>query len=335
MLNEKAVKGKIKEHFGTKVILVDAFSTWFSNNCAISIEKDKESESRYIIRLFIYDPELERKFNFIEVSDHSNLAEAKNKLAEIKKKLNGNNPVLAIYSNVEAKSGNFQFKNILKVKLDKVGFFVKPLDILKINRGGYEHVAIYLGNEQVCHISGAEGSTGGLSNKINSPGAKIESWKKFLDRNSIEDITKYHPIIPFKRPEKIIENIKKVVLNGYGKGEYHLTEKNCEHFANKCVYGIDYSDQVEKMKTYIFQGKKIIDLEKEIRESNEFFDSLFSEKLIQEEMQRLNKILQETERLVYSSQSITRFFICEWIKPLSLKYRGRKRMIINAEELCL
>jgi hypothetical protein len=82
--------------------------------------------------------------------------------------------------------------------------YIKPLDIVwvvKKNVMSYYHVCVYLGNKQVCHISG------------NNEGAKIESWDKFIENHVIVlpggggELIKFHPIIPFKNYREIAKQI--------------------------------------------------------------------------------------------------------------------------------
>jgi hypothetical protein len=57
-------------------------------------------------------------------------------------------------------------------------------------------------------------------------------------------LTRFHPIIPFKNHKKIAQQITWAASNDYRQGRYCLANRNCEHFANACVYGINYSEQV-------------------------------------------------------------------------------------------
>jgi hypothetical protein len=52
-----------------------------------------------------------------------------------------------------------------------------------------------------------------------------------------------HPIIPFKSKAKILEHLARTVLSEYGKNQYDLYSKNCEHFANMIIYGLNFSQQ--------------------------------------------------------------------------------------------
>jgi len=66
--------------------------------------------------------------------------------------------------------------------------------------GIYHHVGIYLGNNEVCHLSG------------NNQGVKITSWQDFLKEGTgniviPQEIIRFHPIIPFKNYQEIAEQI--------------------------------------------------------------------------------------------------------------------------------
>jgi len=66
-----------------------------------------------------------------------------------------------------------------------------------------------------------------------------------------KEIVRYHPVMPFKTDERIMEHITKAITNDYGKGEYNVFTNNCEHFADMIVYGIKLSEQLEKIKEKI------------------------------------------------------------------------------------
>jgi len=130
----------------------------------------------------------------------------------------------------------------------------KPLDIVWIKRIHttrlgieYYHVGVYLGNwngdDWICEIDG------------DNKGAKIIKWKDFVkeakDRDCPRELIRFHPIVPFKKHDKIARQITWASENNYRRGEYDLLNKNCEHFANSKVYGIDYSKQIENKKDLI------------------------------------------------------------------------------------
>lgn len=116
----------------------------------------------------------------------------------------------------------------------------KPLDIVWVkclNSSGfrYYHVGIVLGNNQICEFSRKENGT------------RITNWQSFLE-DTTKKIIRFHPIIPFKKYDKIVREITWAVSTNYRGGEYNLLNKNCEHLGNMLVYGIDYSKQIEEKK---------------------------------------------------------------------------------------
>ena len=44
------------------------------------------------------------------------------------------------------------------------------------------------------------------------------------------------------KDEEIINN----ALSHLGEGGYNILKNNCEHFANRCIFGISKSDQIDK-----------------------------------------------------------------------------------------
>ena len=130
------------------------------------------------------------------------------------------------------------YRNFLNNDPDNL---IKPLDIIKTSKEKTIHTGIYLGKEKVVHNLGN--------------GVEIIDWKNFGVRVGHPDtMTRYHPIIPFKKPEKIIEHIAKCVVNS--SWGFDIMKNNCEHFANKCVYGVDLSEHVEMKKASGGQTQK-------------------------------------------------------------------------------
>ena len=99
----------------------------------------------------------------------------------------------------------------------------------------------------------------------------IIGHKNLIGHLNKEELIRYHPIIPLKRPEKIIEHIVKLTALEYGKGEYNLLFQNCEHFATLAVCGFTFSTQVDKAGWFIPDK---VNITKEIKRNNEAFDKL-------------------------------------------------------------
>jgi hypothetical protein len=185
----------------------------------------------------------------------------KNKTKRLETKIQSENPILAVMSDSE-----ISLKDIIKFSvlvnelpsdvINNPDQYLLPLDIVSrpIAKMSFRHYAIYLGNKKVVHITGE--------------GTKCESWDEFYKPTSSSagssyfsffsifssnlsmlggtgNLTRHHPIIPFKKQEAIIEDISKAVTINYGKGTYSITSNNCEHLVNMCVLGINRSGQVD------------------------------------------------------------------------------------------
>ncbi|WNE40114.1 MAG: hypothetical protein GBAus27B_000181 [Mycoplasmataceae bacterium] len=80
--------------------------------------------------------------------------------------------------------------------------------------------------------------------------ARIDSWERFIDGK--HKVICIHPVIHTKNSQLIIEHLKKSLQGEYGKGEYSVISKNCEHFTNLIIYGVNYSDQATKYLLYSY-----------------------------------------------------------------------------------
>lgn len=129
--------------------------------------------------------------------------------------------------------------DIIHTRVNNPERYLKPLDIIKVSEGIYEHAGVYLGRingeHKVCNYS------------KKYEGTKTYSLDRFLKdyRQGNGKITCYHPIIPFKYYQKIARQIAWVNDVNFRANNYSLGDRNCEHFANMIVYGINYSQQVE------------------------------------------------------------------------------------------
>lgn len=109
---------------------------------------------------------------------------------------------------------------------------IKPFDIIKTSKDKTIHTGIYLGSGKVAHNLG--------------DGIKIDDWKNFATAVGHPDtMTRYHPIIAFKKPDDIIRHIAELINQSRS---FDMESNNCEHFANKCVLGLDFSEHVEMKK---------------------------------------------------------------------------------------
>src|SRR6185312_12264713 len=102
-------------------------------------------------------------------------------------------------------------------------------------------------------------------------------------------MVRYHPVIPFKHKNKIIEHIAKSITLRNGSSshskissvspehnsEYNINHNNCEHMVNKCVLGLNFSEYSEKrMGRYT----RKLDISEKLNETNREFDRKYNYK---------------------------------------------------------
>lgn len=91
-------------------------------------------------------------------------------------------------------------------------------------------------------LSAEEKNSFVTGNKLRKkPKIKID-WEIFLTKNP-KELIRYRITVPFKKYEKEIEQIAKAVVTEFGKGNYHMVDRNCEHFVFAISYGVNFSEQ--------------------------------------------------------------------------------------------
>jgi len=203
--------------------------------------------------IFIYPTNHnDSKWGIYPRKEHNSLAYAQSEAQWLKEKLNGDNPILVIHplANDWTSFTNIvcePYVRIDNVVLEGIASIIdfKPLDIAWIRRSAlgndFYHVGVYLGNGELCHIAGG----GSLNPDLR--GVRKCGWDEFLKDGG--PLHRYHPIIPFKHYEDVINQIGWAMFNYFRDGQYCLSSRNCEHFANMLVYGINYSKQVDEKRT--------------------------------------------------------------------------------------
>ncbi|CAB4420350.1 unnamed protein product [Rhizophagus irregularis] len=245
----KPLEQFIKNNIQEKIKDIKYFKTWFNENLAIVIILITGNPfKKYEATLIIHEP-AERMMNRIFIvlkciASDLKLNKIKRKIDIIKKKLNEDNPGIHF---------NFFNNNIIETKLPfdinniNPNEYIKPLDIIKIKRGGYKHVAIYLINGKVCQIDGARGNSGGLFKKLNSGGVRIADWKSFLGDNPGE-------VTSINRSEQV-EKLKRYLIGVKRKENNNIYKNN--------ILDINKSD---KMFTNLKVSRELTIEEKQIIE---------------------------------------------------------------------
>ena len=119
---------------------------------------------------------------------------------------------------------------------------IKPGDIIRVYTGRYYHFGIYIGDNTVIHFAGPDPRTLTDASK-----AKIR--KDSLDHFSMNknlEVRDYsiEEKIRKRSPKKVIEEATSQI----GNAGYDIIYNNCEHFVNKCVFGVAYSTQIDEMR---------------------------------------------------------------------------------------
>lgn len=273
---------------------VERFSTWWSNNIATVVVY---YDSYYRVFLLVYDLVYStyKPAKFPVDNDcnywgrksrgkHSSLSDAEKEAYWLRDGLiwsiseYNKNPILLIhpYSDCSRSFNTFVTSPYVVKKYSTSS--LKPLDIVKTDMGQFHHVGVYLGKIdeefKVCHFTKDKNNT------------TIDKWSDFLEGK----VEAYHPVIPFKSYWYMSKHIVWAKDNSFRRGNYDLTNRNCEHFANMIVYRINYSEQIEKNKLAIFNNNKTsICLQDEIRDTN----ILLSKKTDWETKKYETKYLQE------------------------------------------
>ncbi|CAF1522448.1 unnamed protein product [Adineta steineri] len=126
-------------------------------------------------------------------------------------------------------------------------------DMIEFKRPYYSHWAIYIGNDDIIHLWGANDgigeSVGILGNIMTIYGVQFS--KAGICKSKITDVTVYGGKARINNylDEKYIPLSSQLILESAEKalGEigYNVLYKNCEHFATECRYGQATSRQVQ------------------------------------------------------------------------------------------
>ncbi|XP_060586985.1 phospholipase A and acyltransferase 3-like, partial [Ruditapes philippinarum] len=118
-------------------------------------------------------------------------------------------------------------------------------DLVEFKRGVYSHWAVYIGNEQVIHLTG-DGSvfSGNISSGSVFSICGIYYTKAIVEEENIWTVAgdckfyRDNRVSPFTAAEIIRRARAKL-----GNIHDHVLWSNCEHFASFCRYGNPKSDQ--------------------------------------------------------------------------------------------
>ena len=210
-------------------------ATVINNYWVFLLVYDRESQS---IKVFPINAS-ETKWGLYSRDQHNSLTSAQSEANWLREKLKyDSNPILVVHPKADsyvAFSGIVR-EPYVKIDLNASLSDFQPLDIAWVEKGLYHHVGVYIGNGEIVHIRGTP-SNGRI-------GVRKTGWSTFFEGQTRQYLYRYHPIIPFKNYKQIIGQLVWAKDNQYGEGNYNLKNRNCEHFANMAVLGINYSQQI-------------------------------------------------------------------------------------------
>ena len=112
---------------------------------------------------------------------------------------------------------------------------------IRVKCDQYFHHGIYIGNNEVVQF--------GLPYEVYSDPKQVRVLRSPLT-DFCEDITTievYQFTIEELNEKKPDEKIIEEALSHVGEGGYSIIRNNCEHFANKCVFGVCKSNQIDEV----------------------------------------------------------------------------------------
>ena len=111
-------------------------------------------------------------------------------------------------------------------------------DHIRVNRGLYYHHGIYKSDYEVYSFQSPTGAE-------TSPETAIVLKTTLIDflKNGYLEVREYSD--EELKAKRSGEEICKYAEEHLGEGNYNLIYNNCEHFANRCVFGKSSSNQVD------------------------------------------------------------------------------------------
>jgi len=115
-------------------------------------------------------------------------------------------------------------------------------DLIEIQRDGYAHWALYVGNGYVIHLT----QIGKGLAKVFKEELRHVVNKSLCRVNNLKIAAQRRGLIP-----KAVHDILEVAHHSsHGVGKYHLFHDNCEHFVTYCRFGEPFSEQGKAAKKY-------------------------------------------------------------------------------------
>lgn len=155
-------------------------------------------------------------------------------------------------------------RNSLKLDFDNRDVIQRAQigDQLEFHRGVYSHWAVYMGNEEVIHLTGISSTCTFNPNHIFTIGGKLFA-KAEVKRESVWNVVCDSKVEINNDKDKSCrplrtDEIVRIAMGMIGDIGYNVLWQNCEHFAALCRYGVSWSKQADNALETIMVGGAIV-----------------------------------------------------------------------------
>ena len=122
---------------------------------------------------------------------------------------------------------------------------------IRVKCGSYYHHGIYIGDGEVVQF--------GLPDEVYSNPKEVKVLRSTLAEfcGSAVFIEVYKFTKKELKEKRSDEVIIQTALSCVGDGGYNLLHNNCEHFANKCIFGVNKSSQIDEVYANVAKMLKL------------------------------------------------------------------------------
>ena len=122
---------------------------------------------------------------------------------------------------------------------------LQPGDHIRVKYQNFYHHGLYEGDGMVIHFAGPTMQT------LMDP-QQVTVRRDTLDAFSMDrhiEVRSYS--LKEKLQKRSVQKILTAARESLGQGEYDILYNNCEHFANRCVFGKGFSTQIDEMRKLV------------------------------------------------------------------------------------
>lgn len=164
-------------------------------------------------------------------------------------------------------------------------------DMIRVNMGAYYHYAIYVKENSIIQFGKPQ-----ISYNPEEVMVEETTVKNFLNGKFMEvAVYNNQELLNKKSPDEIVNQ----AISCLGQKGYDILNNNCEHFANKCVFGSAKCSQIEAVRAEII--KKLFIPKIYIANINHEFDYNYTPEILIKELKNItNEALIKQKQQVYN-----------------------------------